>query len=184
MLEVGEGGRADAIERAFRAMERGARGALRREGFADARQRHARTIAARYRGQSFELEIPWDGGRRLVARFHREHEARYGYAQSAATIEVVSARLRSAGLVEKLKDERPRRAATNRRVVAPPRIARVHFDEGARETVVYRREDLPALAHLRAPCVVTEYSSTTLVPSGARTRVDGRGNLVIELSEV
>jgi len=181
MLEVGEGGRADAIERAFRAMERGARGALRREGFADARQRHARTIAARYRGQSFELEIPWDEGRRLVARFHREHEARYGYAQSAGVIEVVSARLRSAGLVEKLKDERPRRAATNRRVVAPPRIARVHFDEGARETVVYRREDLPALARLRTPCVIVEYSSTTLIPTGARAAADARGNLVIEL---
>src|SRR5436305_3581256 len=173
MLEVGEDeGRTDAIERAFRAMEREAREALRREGFADARQRHARTIAARYRGQSFELEIPWDEGRRLVARFHREHEARYGYAQTAATIEVVSARLRSAGLVEKLKDERPRRAATRTRdsatrtrAVAPRRAARVYFDEGAREVAVYHREDLPALARLRAPCVITEYSSTTLIPT-------------------
>src|SRR5205085_2087180 len=154
MLEVGDGGRRDEIERAFRAMEREAREALRREGFAEARQRHARTIAARYRGQSFELEIEWGGGRRLVARFHREHEARYGYAQSASAIEVVSARLRSAGLVEKLKDERPRRAASRNRVAAPTRAARVHIDEGAREVAVYRREDLPALARLRAPCVV------------------------------
>jgi N-methylhydantoinase A len=84
MLEVGEGtnvdarGSAEEIERAFKALEREARAALKREGFADARQRHARTIAARYRGQSFELEIPWGGGRRLVERFHAEHEARYG----------------------------------------------------------------------------------------------------------
>src|SRR2546423_2375090 len=162
-------------------MERAARAALRREGFRQARQSHTRTIAARYRGQSFELEIEWSGGRRLVARCRREHEARYGYAQSAGAIEVVSARLRSAGLVESLKDERTPRAHAGRRAVAPPSTARVHFDEGPRETVVYRREDLHAGARLRAPCVVTEYSSTTLIPTGARAATDARGNLVIEL---
>ena len=63
----------------------------------------------------------------------------------------------------------------------PHRTARVHFDEGAREVAVYRREDLPAGARLRSPCVVTEYSSTTLVPAGARAFADGLGNLIIEL---
>jgi len=63
----------------------------------------------------------------------------------------------------------------------PHAAARVHFDEGAREVAVYRREDLPALARLRAPCVVTEYSSTTLIPAGVRAATDARGNLVIEL---
>ncbi|HST51178.1 MAG TPA: hydantoinase/oxoprolinase family protein [Pyrinomonadaceae bacterium] len=179
MLEVGEGERAEGIERAFREMEREARSALRREGFADARQRHARTIAARYKGQSFELEISWGG--RVVSRFHREHASRYGYAQSSKTIEVVSARLRSAGLVEKLKDARLRRARSATSAAAPQRTARIHFDAGPLEAAVYRREELHALARLRAPCVVVEYSSTTLVPEGTRAQLDGRGNLVIEL---
>jgi N-methylhydantoinase A len=179
MLEVAEDKRAEEIERAFREMEREARTSLRREGFDDSKQRHARTIAARYKGQSFELEIPW--GNRVVTRFHREHASRYGYAQSAKTIEVVSARLRSAGLVEQPKDARPRRAQTSPRAAAPHRAARVHFDEGPRDTAVYRREELPAPAHLRAPCVVAEYSSTTLVPEGVRAQIDERGNLVIEL---
>jgi N-methylhydantoinase A len=189
MLEVAEGGRvvkgerASSVERVFRALEREASAALRREGFGDARQRHTRTIAARYAGQSFELEIAWDEGRRLVERFHREHTARYGYAQSANSIEVVSARLLSAGLVEELRDERPARRASAARalMVTPHRKARVDFDEGARVVAVYRREDLPPHTRLRAPCVITEYSSTTLVPAGARAETDGRGNLVIEL---
>jgi N-methylhydantoinase A/oxoprolinase/acetone carboxylase beta subunit len=46
---------------------------------------------------------------------------------------------------------------------------------------VYRREDLSAGARLQTPCVVTEYSSTTLAPAGVRAGVDARGNLVIEL---
>jgi N-methylhydantoinase A len=184
MLEVGGGdvrARVEEIERAFGALEREAREALRREGFGDSRQRHTRTVAARYKGQSFELEIPWGGGRRVVGRFHAEHEARYGYAQTANSIEVVSARLLSAGLVEELKDAGPARARQSRSTVAPHGTARVHFDEGARETAVYRREELGAGSRLRTPCVVTEYSSTTLVPDYARASVDERGNLRIEL---
>jgi N-methylhydantoinase A len=184
MLEVRSGAATQAarVERAFQEMEREARAALKREGFEGQPQRHERTVATRYAGQSFELEIAWDGGRRLVERFHREHEARYGYAQSADSVEVVSARLRSAGLVEELKEERPRRAkAAGTNIVKPHRTARVHFDEGAREVAVYRREDLHAGARLKVPCVVTEYSSTTLVPAGARAFVDRLGNLIIEL---
>jgi N-methylhydantoinase A len=181
MLEVSKGGKAAEVERAFRALEREASAALKREGFGAARQRHERTIAARYRGQSFELEIAWDGGRRLIERFHAAHESRYGYAQTAGSIEVVSARLRASGLVGELKEEAPRRAASPRGVVNPHAGARVHFDEGARDVAVYRREELSAGARLRSPCVVTEYSSTTLVPAWARAALDARGNLVIEL---
>jgi N-methylhydantoinase A len=181
MLEVGERGPTSKIERAFVEMEREARAALRREGFRGDGQRHERSIAARYRGQSFELEIEWGKGRRLVERFRRAHESRYGYAQTASSIEVVSARLRSAGLVEKLKDERARRATSSRRETIPHATALVHFDDGARETAVYRRAELAAGARLRVPCVVTEYSSTTLVPARARAAMDASGNLIIEL---
>ncbi|MBV8857167.1 MAG: hydantoinase/oxoprolinase family protein [Acidobacteria bacterium] len=183
MLEVGSDAARQAarVERAFREMEREARAALRREGFKDERQRHERTVAARYAGQSFELEIAWDGGRRLVERFHREHEASYGYAQTADSVEVVSARLRASGLVEELKDERPRRARGEKLNVRPHRTARVHFEGGAREVAVYRREELPAGARLKSPCVVTEYSSTTLVPADSHAFMDKLGNLIIEL---
>jgi len=182
MLEVSEGARArDLVGRRFREMEREARAALRREGFDEARQRHERTVAARYRGQSFELELDWAAGRRLSERFHREHEARYGYAQTSGTVEIVSARLRSSGLVEKLEDEGNASARRSGRTAEPHRRAVVYLDEGARDVAVYRREDLRAGAGLAAPCIVTEYSSTTLVPPGARARVDGRLNLIIEL---
>jgi N-methylhydantoinase A len=186
--EVGSGARSESgakavarIERAFQEMEREARAALRREGFDDARQRHTRTVAARYRGQSFELEVAWEAGGRLVERFHHEHEARYGYAQTAGSIEVVSARLLSAGLVEELKEKRPRRTAAARDFAEPHGVACVHFEERAGAAAVYRREELRAGARLRVPCVVTEYSATTLVPAGARCTTDAGGNLVIEL---
>jgi N-methylhydantoinase A len=44
----------------------------------------------RYRGQSFELTVPLEDD--LAAAFHRAHEERYGYADSAREIEVVAVR--------------------------------------------------------------------------------------------
>ncbi|HEV2799686.1 MAG TPA: hydantoinase/oxoprolinase family protein [Pyrinomonadaceae bacterium] len=185
MLDVVEDTRRpDQLERAFREMERAARAALKREGFRDERreQRHARSVAARYKGQSFELEIEWKPtARALAASFHRAHLARYGYAQEESAVEIVSARLRSRGLVEKLKHERAaqiERAST----VAPHASALVYFKTKPERVGVYRRDDLRAGARLRTPCIVTEYSSTTLVPSGVRrARIDTEGNLVVEL---
>ncbi|MDT7603327.1 MAG: N-methylhydantoinase, partial [Acidobacteriota bacterium] len=170
------------LERAFREMERTARASLGREGFDDARQRHARSVAARYRGQSFELEIRFNKPSGIAAAFHRAHLARYGYAQSANAVEVVSARVRSRGLVEKIKTGRPAARTTSRAPLRPRDFAQVHFDARPVRTAVYAREELPAGARLRSPCVVTEYSSTTLVPSGARARVDELGNLIVELT--
>jgi N-methylhydantoinase A len=171
----------EELERAFRAMERAARTSLRREGFDEARQRHERSVSARYKGQSFELEIRFKNSSGLAAAFHRAHLARYGYAQERNAVEVVSARLRSRGLVDKVRSDRPSSRAKSRSPLAPHSFASVHFDANPARAGVYAREELPAGARLRGPCVVTEYSSTTLVPAGARARVDGRGNLIVEL---
>ncbi|HYP00431.1 MAG TPA: hydantoinase/oxoprolinase family protein [Pyrinomonadaceae bacterium] len=173
------------LERAFQTMERTARAALRREGFGDAQQRHARSVAARYKGQSFELEIAWQPKRSLVAAFRSAHLARYGYApeEAGSAVEIVSARLRSRGLVEQLRRERFARSTNNSDAfVAAEQSATVYFTNRPVRAAVYAREELRAGARLRVPCIVAEYSSTTLVPAGVRAaRVDEHGNLVIEL---
>jgi N-methylhydantoinase A len=169
-----------AIERAFREMESQARASLRREGFGESRQQHERSLAVRYQGQSFELEVKWTRGRDIAASFHRAHRARYGYEQGENKVEVVSARLRSTGLVEELKRERTKRASIKRDTAKPDSYATVHFAEGRKRTSVYTRERLSPGARLATPAVVTEYSSTTLIPSGALAHLDEHGNLIIE----
>ena len=182
MLDAVDSGRLVELERAFQEMERAARAALKREGFSDARQqRHERSVAARYKGQSFELEINPKSNATLVAAFQRAHRARYGYAQAERAVEIVSARLRSRGLVKKLKRERIARS-TDARIVAPHASALVYFTNKPERVHVYARAELKkAGARLRTPCIVTEYSSTTLVPKEARAHVDQEGNLIIEL---
>jgi N-methylhydantoinase A len=177
------GGRLSELERAFQALERTARAALKREGFADERrqQRHERSVSARYKGQSFELEIGYKSRQALAAAFHRAHLARYGYALEESAVEIVSARLRSRGLVEQLKPERIAQGRRNFKP-APKSDASVYFKARPARVAVYAREELRAGAQLHTPCIVTEYSSTTLVPGSARAaRIDEHGNLVIEL---
>ena len=168
------------IERAFREMESAARAALKREGFVDARQRHERRLAVRYKGQSFELEIGWNHGHDVAGAFHRAHRTRYGYAQEANVVEIVSLRLRSTGIVGGLKTKRAEVVAGKGALAQPHDYAKVYFTNRETSAAVYRRGGLRPGAHLRSPCIITEYSSTTLVPPGARASLDQHGNLIIK----
>ena len=49
---------------------------------------------------------------------------------------------------------------------------------------VYRRDELNGGARLKTPCIVTEYSATTLIPENANVVVDQYGNLIIQLSDM
>lgn len=151
------------LARVFGEMEREATKVLRAEGFGPSRQRHERALAMRYRGQSFELEVRNTDGN-LAAAFHRVHRERYGYAQEDSEIEIVSARLRSFGVVEKLVQRKLSRGKAK-----------------AFRHAVYNRDDLLAGAKLRTPCIVAEYSATTLIDADSNARIDDFGNLIIEL---
>jgi N-methylhydantoinase A len=165
------------LDRVFRELEATACAVLKREGYPESKQRHERSLAARYKGQSFELQIKQTSGN-IVAAFHRAHRARYGYAQEKNVIEIVSARVRSIGVVEKLKTHRANVAAG---VVAKPHDSvETHFGRKKVRAAVYQRERLSTGARLRVPCIVTEYSATTLVTDGCSAGIDASGNVIVK----
>ena len=161
------------LERVFGEMEKEATKVLRAEGFTRGRQQHERFFAMRYVGQSFELEVRNADGD-LAAEFHRVHRERYGYAQEQSEIEIVSARLRSFGLVEKLALSK-----IGRGKVKPLRRVKSYFNGRSAEVALYNRDELRAGANLQTPCIVAEYSATTLIPAEAKAHVDQFGNLLI-----
>jgi N-methylhydantoinase A len=165
------------LHRIFAEMEKPARGVLRREGFSAPRQRHERSLAVRYQGQSFEIEINQTSGN-IAGAFHRAHQARYGYSQTKNGVEIVSARLRSIGVVERLRGARLSKFQS-KGLAAPTARVETHFEEKKVRTSVYRREDLKPGLRLRVPCIVTEYSATTLIPDGNTAKLDAHGNLII-----
>lgn len=167
------------LNRLFREMEGQAAEALRREGFSPARQKHERSLAVRYKGQSFELQIRTTSGN-IAAAFHRAHRARYGYAQEKNLVEIVSVRVRSSGMVEKLEMHRST-TRLSRSLIKPHGSVETYFEGKKSPAAVYRREELMSGARLRVPCIVTEYSATTLVPIGCGAVVDAYRNLVVDI---
>jgi N-methylhydantoinase A len=170
------------LENVFRELERSARAALRREGFAERQQRHERSLAVRYRGQSFELQLQPPRGD-IASAFHRAHRARYGYAQKENAVEIVSARLRSSGIVEKL---RLRRAGGlhSKGVAAPQEFTETYFAGKKVRAAVYHRDEIKPGSRLRVPCIVAEYSATTLIPEDVKASADSLGNIMVELGEL
>lgn len=166
------------LNRVFREMEGQAAEALRHEGFARVKQKHERSLAVRYKGQSFELQIKTTSGN-IAAAFHRAHRVRYGYAQEKNAVEIVSARVRSSGLVEKIRERRFKPGP--KQVARPSEITEMHLDRRKTSTPVYRRADLRSGSRLRTPCILMEYSSTTLITADCGANVDAYGNVIIEL---
>jgi N-methylhydantoinase A len=172
------------LETAFRDLERTAANALRKEGFPDSKVSGARSLAVRYKGQSFELNIAMPQGsfKNIVTSFHRAHRARYGYAQESGVVEIVSTKLRSIGVVEKFRNQRI--SSSRSGTWAKPHSSGIAYFDGTKQRVgIYRRDDLGAGMKLRTPCIVTEYSATTLIPTSAKANIDRYGNLIIVTNE-
>lgn len=126
------------------------------------------SLDLRYRGQGYELNLPWSPD--FVDNFHRLHERRYGYSDRARPVEVVNVRVRLFSPSEPL--EHPRQSPR------PGTGARALLD-AAPSGRVYAREMLQAGDSFEGPALIVEYSATTFVPPGAMLRVDEFSNLVI-----
>jgi N-methylhydantoinase A len=165
----------------FTEMENGARRQLQLEGFEADQQRMRRSLDLRYRSQAFELnlELGEEPLAALEAAFHQRHQAMYGHADPAASIELVNARLSAYGVVARPAAARHQGAAAALDAALIERRA-VRFDGAAHDCPVWERERLPAHAELRGPAIVEEFGATTVVPPGWRGALDAHGNLRLE----
>ncbi|MFQ5817594.1 MAG: hydantoinase/oxoprolinase family protein [Terriglobia bacterium] len=178
MLPVTESRRSGVLlQRRFRELARQARAALQQEGFTPRQQRLEHSLDLRYRGQAYELTVPFT--RDFDRAFHRAHHYRYGYADPERPVEVVNVRLRAVGLTAKPALPRQPPAGSSPRA-AHYRRAPVVFNGTYRLTDFYLRERLRAGNRLRGSAVIAEYSATTVVPPGWRAQMDAYENLLLE----
>jgi N-methylhydantoinase A len=164
------------VEREFAKLERQAKRELKAEGFGLEQTQLIRLLAMRYRGQSFELEITADD--KAITSFHQAHRERYGHADEQKTVEIVSVRLRAAGITDKPALNREKSA--RRHKAKPQREALVWLGDKRRKVAVYDRAELQPGATIAAPAIIIEYGSTTLIPLGWRARVDAWQNLLLD----
>lgn len=138
----------------------------------------------RYRGQSFEIDVPVDedalarGDIAPIAEaFHTEHRRLYGHADPDAPIQVIAVSLIVTGHAP--KPVLPRYDVVERHV-APVREVEAFVDGARRKFGVYERAALSAGAHFECPCVITQDDTTIIVPPGFAGEVDTHGNLILK----
>jgi len=163
-----------AIGHAVQSFRSRARRALHEEHHAARGAVFLESVDLRYRGQSYEINIPLSGN--LAGAFRREHRRRYGYASREEPIELVTVRLM---------------VRVPRRVTFPPPPAvvspsigrrRVLFDDGWSDVPVFDRGSLPVGFEEEGPAIVAEDHATTVVPPGANFRIQPRGLIEIEVA--
>lgn len=159
-----------ALARALARLEREVRA-----GFAKARRgrlRFERLVGMRAVGQTHELTVAAGPG--LIERFHREHRRRFGFADHALAVEVVTAEVRAVAPGPEL----PR--GTARRERRARERTRVHHEGRALHAALVPIAAVPG--SLPGPAVVRADGGTLWIPPGWRARRAARGALVVTRS--
>jgi N-methylhydantoinase A len=181
----------DAIDGVYAALTGEGKKSLAASGVEPGRVAVARSADMRYVGQEHPVTVAlpsevFRGRSReaLKRRFDEEHLQRYGTCAPEEPAEIVSLRVAVTGAMKKPPLERIARGGG-----APPDSARrgkrgAYFAELGMTvpTPTYARDALRAGNRIDGPALVEEHASMTVVPPGDRLRVDGFGNLDIEIA--
>ena len=138
-------------------------------------------VDMRYRGQSYELIVPFN--RDFRNEFHQAHEKRYGYANRTGELEIVNLRLSAVGKTEKpaIKKKPGFSEQPDERVILEK--VNVTFDESTIPTPVIDRKELRPGHAINGPAIIVEYSSTIVIPPLMSAGVDPFENIIIETKE-
>jgi N-methylhydantoinase A len=168
-----------AFAEAFAALERDARAWLAEVGEPGAVGTIHLSADMRYRGQSYEIEVPLAGLdlAAVAEAFHTRHHAVFDHADPSAPVEVVNLRLAIRAGAAPLATPRLPPAE------APPPAApiRIFLDGAWQEVALFRRADLRAGHRLAGPAVVAQDDTTLLLPAGAAAEVQPHGHLMVTL---
>lgn len=139
---------------------------LRAQGIASQDMHFAITLDMRYRGQAYEISVPFEGD--VVGAFHTLHERSYGHTLPDQEVEIVNMRLMASGRLPK-----------------PAITPRPHHPHEAPAIApefpsFYDREALLPGAFLAGEALIFQEDATTFVPEGWAGRVDAYGNLILE----
>ena len=161
----------ETLERALQALAESGIEAMRDEGILAADLDTDFSLDLRYQGQSYTLNLPWEGLSGTGEAFHLLHNQRYGH-RLGTPVELVNIRCNLHGRPPEIHLPAIEIDAADRMA---PRTATL---VGCPEPVpVWPRGQLAAGQVFEGPALVTETVATTWLPGGWVCRVDPAGNL-------
>ncbi len=167
------------LARAAAALSDQARALLAADGVAVDRQALDLAADMRYRGQAFELVVPWrgavDAGGLAAATeaFHDMHRQRFSYANPADPVDIVTLRLSATG---RLSTSEPGRAGAPLAVGARPQHCRPVFLDGWRSVGVVHRSQVAR--SMRGPLLIEEDYTTVLLTEDWSIEPGAEGALI------
>lgn len=153
--------------------------ALLQEGIALDNVNTEKFLDMRYKGQSYEIMVPFSPD--YENEFHMLHEKNYGYCSREKEMEIVNIRLRVRGTPDKPVIQPEAFAGKTPEAGAFAGKRNVIFDSHSIETDLIHREHLHHGNEISGPAIILEYTSTIVMPPDTRAKVDRFGNLIIDI---
>ncbi|MDJ0386925.1 hydantoinase/oxoprolinase family protein [Roseomonas sp. E05] len=150
---------------------------LAADGVPEAERHLGVSADLRYRGQAFELVVPWPEGMELPAlleAFHALHAQRFSYANREAPVELVALRVTATGRLPRAMVHRTAGAGADR----APEPRGVWLKGAWREVPVYQREQLGG--PVQGPALIEEEYTTIYLAEGWRCAPGAEGTLVAQ----
>jgi N-methylhydantoinase A/oxoprolinase/acetone carboxylase beta subunit len=147
------------------------------EGFSRPMILVSRTMDVRYRGQSFELNVPFSS--RSIEDFHAAHLRLYGYERPDAPVEIVNLRVKLTGPVE-----RPMLRSAVEETGYPPAPAglrNVMFSTGEKQVPLFLADSLIPGMRVPGPALIVRPDTTLLLDSEALLKLDRLGNMIVDV---
>jgi N-methylhydantoinase A len=147
-----------------------------------------RAADGRYVGQGYELTVPVPPGpldaralARVRAAFDEIYAARYGYANAAEPVEIVTWKLSAIGGAPRVTLSK---AGAGAAAGGHRERRRAYFPEthGYVDCPVYDRYALAAGMQIAGPAIVEERESTSVLPPGVLATVDEYANLIVAIA--
>jgi N-methylhydantoinase A len=149
---------------------------MRREGIAKESSFVECFLDMRYRGQSYELSIPFSSN--FLEHFHKVHHREYGYSRPGSGVEIVNVRVKVIGKVARprffshpLIEPDP--------VKALQEVRSIYLSPNPIEVPFYKGELLASGNLIPGPAIIYRSDTTVLIDKTDQARVDEYQNLVI-----
>jgi N-methylhydantoinase A len=140
------------------------------------------SVDLRYRGQGYELNVPFDPKDPFHAaeEFHTAHQQRYRFSDRKKPLQIVNLRLRAISPGEAFKPQYTEPVSGDGSAALIGKRDIVFADETIASRV-YERDALRPGDCFRGPAMLLEYTSASILPPDCEASVDGYGNLVIRV---
>ena len=165
----------EAVDRTFEEMTGVAELDLKVQGVDKKDAKISKALDMRYKGQSFDLTIPYNGSlKKAIAAFHKAHAKAYTYCLTDRPTEVINLGL---SVVHRLPSP-PSPKFEGKGDPRPYGQRKTLFD-GKAPASLHRWEDLRPGHKGKGPSVIEEKGFTAYVPKGFSWSMDRHGNILM-----